>query len=339
MPSACSASTWSTASGSTTSPAATTFPPPNRDAFRAWLRTRYQNDVIALRAAWHDGGVTFETAEIPERRPPGSAPPTAPVLYQERERRAADFHEFSSEIVAGVITRLGRAVKQASGGRSAVAVSYGYTLEGSPRAGSGHLALAEVLASPDIDILTGPVSYATRTPGGSAPLPTPVDSLALAGKLWVSEDDTKTFLARGETPDTYNPAGVVRAGLRRRCTLDSFGAALAHRAGVSWMDLWGQGWLDDRAVWEHIARLRTLSDRLATRRRNPRTKAVPPPDVAVFVDEQSFFGVRADERLLGRLVMNQRDALLRSGARLGFYLLSDLPAQKLPGSAAPAAVF
>lgn len=303
---------------------------PNRQAFRSWLRTKYQNDVVALRASWHDGSVAFETAEIPEWHAPGT-PSHAPLLFGERERSHADFHEFSSDVVARVITRLGRAIKEASGGRSAVAVSYGYTLE-LPRAGSGHLSLARVLQSPDIDILTGPYSYSARLTGGSAPLPAPIESITLAGKLWISEDDTKTYLARGETPDTYNPH-VASAQDTTTIHARNFGAALAHGAGISWMDLWGQGWLDDPALWANLGRLHDVADRLATRRRNPRTRTVPGPDVAVLVDEHSFFGVRADEHLMGHLVRDQRDALLRSGARIGFYLLSDLTRKNFPETA------
>jgi len=306
---------------------------PNVQAFRAWLRARYNNDVVALRAAWHDGGVTFESANVPASMPPSPAPGSngggaLSLLYSERECRYRDFHEFGSDLVARVITRLGRAVKEASGNRSAVAVSYGYTLE-LPRAGSGHLALGTLLDSPYVDILTGPPSYTSRLPGGSAGLPAPVASVALAGKLWVSEDDTKTFLAKGGTPDGYNPR-VESAGETLAVHVRNAGAALAQGAGVSWMDLWGQGWLDDGQVWDNIGRLRDVAERLATRRRNPRTKPFPGPDVAVVVDERSFFGVRADEYLLGQLVAGQRDALLRSGARIGFYLLSDLARHNFP---------
>lgn len=302
---------------------------PNVSAFRGWLRAAYKNDVIALRAAWHDGGVTFEAAEIP--KPAAAEQNGGPlnVLYNERECRFRDFHAFSSDIVVQVITRLGRAVKEASGNRSLVAVSYGYSLE-LPRAASGHLALGTMLASPFVDILTGPYSYAQRLPGGSAGLPAPVGSVALAGKLWISEDDTKTFLARGETPDhDYNPR-VTNAGDTLAVHVRNAGAALSQGAGVSWMDLWGEGWLDDAQVWDNIGRLRDVAERLATRRRNPRTRPFPAPDVAVIVDERSFFGVKTDERLLGQLVAGQRDVLLRSGARVGFYLLSDLVKGNFP---------
>lgn len=295
----------------------------NRNAFRNWLRARYKGSVVALRASWHDGSVTFDTAQIPG----WPVPAGLGLFLGTKERRWQDFHQFMSDRVAEVIGRLGKAVKEASGGRSAVAVSCGYTLE-LARTNSGHLALGDVLASAYVDILTAPFSYTSRIPGGSAPLPLPVESVTLAGKLCILEDDTKTFLASGATPDTYNPQVATVEGTRA-VHLRNFGAAMAHGAGISYMDLWGEGWLDDRETWEFLSGLREIAEQYATRRRNPRTKANADPDVAVIVDEASFFDVR-DERLLERLITGQRDILLRSGARIGFYLQSDLTRKNFP---------
>ncbi|MBB6051684.1 hypothetical protein [Armatimonas rosea] len=295
----------------------------NVAAFRSWLRARYKSSLVAFRAAWHDGHVTFENAAIPA----WPVPQGTGVFLGARETRWSDFHRFMSERVAEVINRLAKAVKEASGGRSAVAVSCGYTLE-LARTSSGHLALSDVLASPHVDILTAPFSYAGRLPGGAAPLPLPIESVALAGKLCILEDDTKTFLASGTTPDTYNPHVPTVEGTRA-VHVRNFGAALAHGAGISYMDLWGEGWLDDRETWEFLGGLREIADLYATRRRNPRTRANADPDVAVIVDEASFFEVR-DERLLEKLISNQREVLLRSGARVGFYLQSDLLRKNFP---------
>ena len=295
----------------------------NIKGFREWLRERYRNNQVALRASWFDGAVTFDSADVPDW------PPAEENYFflSARERRYADYHEYASDLVAQVITRLGKAVKEASGNRSAVAVSYGYALE-LMRPGSGHLSLASVLESPFVDILTGPVSYTARTPGGSAALPAPLDSVRLAGKLWVSEDDTKTHLSLNDTPDTYNPKIATLEGTWAAHSRN-FGAALAKGAGVSFMDLWGQGWLADRAVWQNIARLKQIGERVAEQRRASESPA-PEPDVAVFVDERSFFGVRADDGLLDELIAQHRDTLLRSGARVGFYLLSDLLKENFP---------
>jgi hypothetical protein len=297
----------------------------NQLGFRSWLKTKYRGNTVALRAAWCDGAVNFDSAVIPP-----SPPPDGPTLFLSlREQRWADYHEYASDIVADVILRLGKTIKESSNGRSLVAVSYGYTME-LARAGSGHLSLGKVLASDYIDIITGPLSYSARLPGGSAPLPVPLDSIHLAGKLYISEDDTKTYLANEEdTPDAYNPKisdpeGTWAAHCR------NFGAALARGAGISWMDLWGMGWLNDRDIWNSLGRLRRVSEGISARRQNPETPPAPEPDVAVIVDERAFFDVRADEALLGRLITQQRDTLLRSGARVGFYLLSDLTKPEFP---------
>ena len=294
-------------------------------AFRDWLKAKYKA-VVNLRAAWHDGAVTFENAPIP----PSDAPASPTRFWSDRQQKWADFAQFTSETTASVIVRLAKSVKEASGNRSAAAASYGYCLE-VMRGNSGHLDLARVLASPHIDILTGPLSYEGRAPGGSAPFPAPVDSVHLAGKLWVSEDDTKTFLASGETPDTYNgqiaaPEGTWAAHSR------NFGAALAKGAGLSWMDLWGEGWLDDRYVWQNIAHLNDIAARVAGLRQREAADETA-PDVAVIVDETSFFDIPPQsEGFLSQLVAGQRDALLRSGAKIGFYLLSDLLNPDFPQS-------
>ncbi|MGC4043981.1 MAG: hypothetical protein QM758_09305 [Armatimonas sp.] len=291
----------------------------NQQGFKSWLRQKYKNSLVSLRAAWHDGSVTFETANVPE----WPVPPGNTIFFGAREGRYIDFHEYSSEIAAQTILRLGKAVKEASGGRSAVAVSYGYTLE-LPRAYSGHLALRTVLDSPYVDILTGPISYSGRHPGGSAPPPAPIDSVTLAGKLWVCEDDTKTPLATGRTPDGYNPKIETDEGVRA-CHARNMGAAIVKGVGLSWMDLWGEGWLDSRETWQELARLRQLAELAAARR----TRPMGDPQVAVVVDERAFFSVR-DESLLETLIASQRDALLRLGVRVGFYLLSDIQKRDFP---------
>lgn len=291
----------------------------NQQSFKSWLRQKYKNSLVSLRAAWHDGSVTFETANVPE----WPVPAGNTIFFGAREGRYIDFHEYSSEIAAQTILRLGKAVKEASGGRSAVAVSYGYTLE-LPRAYSGHLALRTVLDSPFVDILTGPISYSGRHPGGSAPPPAPIDSVTLAGKLWVCEDDTKTPLATGRTPDGYNPKIETDEGVRA-CHARNIGAAIVKGVGLSWMDLWGEGWLDSRETWQELARLRQLAELAAERR----TRPVGDPEVAVLVDERAFFSVR-DESLLETLIASQRDALLRLGVRVGFYLLSDVLKKDFP---------
>ena len=239
------------------------FSEPNTVAFRNWLRAKYQFDYL-LRAAWYDGKVTFDTAEVPAW--PGANVVTkktdTPLLNGPRDGRWVDYARFSSDIVADAITGVAAAVKALSARRMLVAVSYGYTLEFATRNESGHLALSRLLESSDIDIVAGPNSYASRGAGNTSAFGAPLDSVALHNKLWIMEDDTKTYLAGEETPDTYNPK--IASGIETQATHERhFGAALAHRCGIAWMDLWGHGWLNNPAIWETLGAMSNMAARWA----------------------------------------------------------------------------
>ena len=303
--------------------------PPNVTAFQNWLHAKYQT-AYALRAAWHDAQVTWDDASIPAW--PGQTAQTkktdTPLYLARREGRWPDYAQFASELVADVVTGLAAAIKTLSQGRMLVAASYGYVLEFASRNDSGHLALGRLLQSPDIDIVAGPNSYAGRSAGSPAAFPAPIDSVALAGKLWLVEDDTKTFLAEAETDDTYNPkiaSGADTQAIHQR----HFGAALAHRAGVTWMDLWGQGWLNSPDVWRELGGLTAQ----AARWEQVAPSKATPPDVAVFVDETSLTYLKNDPSGLGtHLIGRTRDLLLRAGASVGFYLQSDVTRDDLPNA-------
>ena len=300
---------------------------PNQTAFQNWLHAKYQN-LYALRAAWHDAEVTFEDAQIPAW--PGVAAvlkkTDTPLYSTRREGRWPDYALFASDIVAEIIGSLAEAIKTLSQDRLIVAASYGYVLEFAGRNDSGHLALGKLLSSPHLDIVAGPNSYAGRNVGSPAAFGAPLDSVALRGKLWLVEDDTKTFLADAETDDTYNPkiaSGADTQAIHQR----HFGAALAHRAGVSWMDLWGQGWLQSPDIWRELGNLARESARWEQLVPNP----PPSPDVAVFVDEASLAYLKTDSSGLGAsLVSRSRDLLLNAGGSVGFYLQSDVLLPNFP---------
>ncbi len=296
----------------------------NREAFREWLRAKYKNSVVALRAAWYDGEVQFHTAEIPPM--PAAPRPELTFFEPRKERRWIDFLEYTSDVTADRLIALSKVVKRASNDRALVSVCYGYTFEFT-HTFSGHLALARVLAAPTIDIVAGPPSYRDRQPGEAGSLPAPVDSMMLHGKLWVSEDDTKTYLAPPEpSPDDFNPR------LDGRYATDmvharAAGKALAHQTGVAWMDLWGEGWLDSEDVWRPIG---TFSERYS---RFLKVRKAEAPEVAVLIGERALAHVQKGPAFLERLLREQREAIQRSGASVGFYLQSDVTSRSFPTDA------
>lgn len=298
---------------------------PNKTAFQNWLHAKYQFPY-ALRAAWFDGSVTFDDADIPAWLGTAAKSGDRPLYSSPREGRWPDFALFASELVADVIAGLASAVKTLSEGRLLVGVSYGYTLEFATRNDSGHLALGRLLDCPDVDILAGPSSYTGRGVGSPGGFGAPIDSVGLRGKLWLVEDDTKTFLADEETPDSYNPK--IAGGAETQAAHErQFGAALAHRAGITWMDLWGQGWLNSPEIWQELGRLRDQAERLGRISDQPR----PAPDVIMLTDEASLAFLKNSPSGMGAgLIGKTRDLLLRSGASVGFHLQSDVLRDDLP---------
>lgn len=303
----------------------------NRDAFRDWLRDKYEQNLVALRAAWYDGDVQFHTAEIPPA--PGKPNPQRTFYEPRRERSVIDFNEFTSESTARRLVALAKVVKKAANRQALVSVCYGYTFEFG-HGFSGHLALATLLASPHIDIISGPPSYRDRKPGGAASLPAPVASLALHGKLWLSEDDTKTFLAPvQQEPGDFNP----RLGDRfatEQAQARALGRALAQRTGIGFMDLWGEGWLDDDALWERIAAFRQFYSHLIQNASLPESAGVrQTPEVIALIDEKSLLHIQKGEPFFRRMTNGLRDTLQRAGVSYATYLQSDLLHSQFPTDA------
>lgn len=237
----------------------------------------------------------------------------------------ADWNRFQQEAMADCIIELARAVRQASQGKKLVLFFYGYVFEfGSVANGpatSGHYALRRVLDCPDIDVLCSPISYFDRRLGQSAPSMTAAESVALAGKMWLHEDDTNTYLATGK--------GSWHAPV---ATLEETNALLVRNVaqealrnfGTWWMDLGSSGWFNDPGMWAEMKRLEKLD---AYFLKNPTPFR---PEVAVVIDEERMLRVAPGAVPISRkTVYEGRAALGRMGAPYGQYLLDDVLAGRV----------
>lgn len=290
------------------------------ELFREWLRKRYNHDVVALQAAWHDGSASFNHVTIPAMIP-HSRPDENHFYEARRGGRWIDYHLFLSEATAERILSLARRVKQASGGRCLCGTSYGYLFEwGHPY--SGHFALGKLIRSEDIHFISAPPTYSDRLPGGTGAPPLPIDSVRLHHKLFLSEEDYATPFGVMSEPDDYNPP-MKSSEAVGQVQLRGIGSSLAFATGATWMDLWGYGWLDDATVWQRAMEYarywewRTLVGQAE-------------PEVAVLVDEASFCYVKPRSPLIKSLLTQSREALLRCGASVGFYLLDDVLRRDFP---------
>lgn len=278
------------------------FEKPMEHAFRRYLRNR---------------NATLPTAE--ERRAKGKGVFLHPVT----QKRLIQFWRFQQEAMVEPLEEFARIIKEETDGRKLVVLFYGYTFELSALPGgaavSGHLALERLLKCPHVDILCSPISYFDRQAGGAGGFMAPVDSVQLHGKLWLNEDDTRTYLSKPE--DNYGRAETLKDTLAVHQR--NFAHIATRGAACWWMDLMGAGWLDGAEIWDNLAKLVKIYEDILPDRKPYQ------PEIAVVVDEASLCHLSYGSAVTLPLLSQMRYELYRVGAPLGFYLLSDVCSGKV----------
>lgn len=309
--------------------------PANTARFRRWLARRYASDA-ALRAAWARPEVTLATAEIP-RPEPGRFPmhggdrPMQVFYDLPAQRDWVDFSDYANDLAAECIMDWARVIKEETGRRKLSAFFYGYTME-LPGSFSGHYALQRVLDCPDVDILAGPWSYMDRRGESPTSFMSLVDTIAAHGKLWFSEDDSRTnLLERRYLPEDWETGfngQITTANLEETLTViqRNWTAIQTHRAGTWWMDLLAAGAFNHPALGELARRnMASYAAELA--------QPVPfRPEIAVIVDERSKEYVRSDWEANSWTMMLMRHYVGKLERKVGWYSLADFVAGVVPPS-------
>ena len=159
------------------------------------------------------------------------------------------WYRFLSEMTASRVCEFAAYVKELTEWRLIVGVFYGYTFECSYRE-STHHDLMRVLKCKDIDFISSPVSYmGGRSIGEDHAYMLPLESLKLHGKLYFSENDTRTHLSRAlnDMPH-YNQPIWFGPDADKSCEILKmhFARALVNRHACWWFDMWGGWYADDR---------------------------------------------------------------------------------------------
>ena len=295
------------------------YAPADTAAWRDWLRARYGNDA-ALRTAWRNADATLTEARVPspaERR----ASPTGVLRDPATQQPLIDFAEFQQQAMAGLVCELAHAMRQASHGRKLVVFFYGYLFEFGPiRLGPstcGHYALRQVLDCPDVDLLCSPISYFDRAIGGGAPAMTAAESVALAGKMWLMEDDTHTYLASGSFPGQFD--GGTNLVQTQNLLLRNVAEEATRNFATWWMDLGMTGWFNDERIWDGMRQLGPV-DQYFLKSPTPYR-----PEVAAIIDERAMWETSASAaQVTDPGIYQVRRPLGRLGAPYGQYLLDDV---------------
>jgi hypothetical protein len=174
---------------------------PMQDYFQGWLRQYYKDDVFAFRSAWADSSVNFSKATVPS---PEAQFTTTQYTFRnpKKERSVIDYYHALSDLCADLLIDFCATVRKATEGKALAGAFYGYLMELAWNAGffgegvdseystyqrSGHLGLAKVLKSPEVDFLVSPYSYGFRGIGGEGCAMQPTESLRIHNKLYIFE--------------------------------------------------------------------------------------------------------------------------------------------------------
>ncbi|NOY80230.1 MAG: hypothetical protein GXP31_04405 [Kiritimatiellaeota bacterium] len=311
-----------------------------RRTFREFLMAKYGTDD-ALRRAWLQKDIRFDDILEPARfdrekvcntlawvNKPADAGSLRDPLEAGVGTLPMDYYQCFAEAMIDTFAAWGRAVKEASDGRLIAGCYYGYAipqLYTSLPGFHGHTAVARACRTPFLDFYVSPSEYnAARRAGGPYWGHNIIDSLRLHNKLWIYEQDSRTFLAE-HMPKTFS----------RRETIAVFkrDAAAALTRGVGWW--WyefaeGQGgarareWFLDPAILDFAARIKRVADFALTL-----PDRGPSAEIAVFYHGESltaqdlFPPTLQINAAIGRLTLV--NGMQRVGAPYDLYNLADIP--------------
>lgn len=301
-------------------------------AFRRWLREKYSS-AEALRQAWGDASVTFETAGVPDKAA-RTATTYGSVLSATENRHAIDYALFMGDMKTDAMLYFAEVAKKAVDNRLMVGTYAGYLLNVTNydmASSTSQTSFQRILDSEYIDFITCPWLYSEREIGYSGDYMSAVDSVTAHGKLYIAEDDDRNHTTdMFDAPDARAAVGWTRTAEQTVETLKrNYAYAISKGCGLYLYSLSGTYFTDAQVqqLASQMMQEMTLSQGLTR-------KSVS--DVAVFYDEQSaaYMGYSGsnltDELLYKALLMYQRRELYSMGVPYDTYVLDDLEKGLVP---------
>ena len=307
-------------------------------AWRKWLKNKYGTNA-ELRKAWNKDDVSLANVEVPtaeERSGNGNVElhknlsQVNYLINPKENQNVIDFNKFLQDEMVDILAGFGDIIREYAPRRLSI-FFYGYGFEfsgarNSP-AVSGHYGLKKLISLPQVDVICGPISYQDRRFGDAKTVMGAAESIAEAGKIWLDEDDTSTYLdvkVAGRCPATdplLDSQEKTIKVLHRNLAQE----AIRNQASW-WMDLFGEGWYDDPVLWEQMKLFdKAECDIIA----NPTPYR---PDIALIFNEESIcsiYGGTASYATTGLILSPTRAILNRCGAPFGHYLLDDILDKKV----------
>ena len=289
---------------------------PFRNAFIQFSKQRYRT-VEAVNQAWGKKFVSFADIVIPSReerlkRDLEDLRVPARMQYQ------IDFAECFAKVTADAVCHFVSTIKTCSQRRLLTGAYYGYVnalMDGRLSQHSGHLALKQVLDSPDLDILSAPTRYSDRGPGEGGGFMIPEGSARLHGKLCIAESDIRTLHAS-------QPIGRCATLSQSRAVLErEIGALLAVNGTMRWYDF-SLGWVFGDPRLAQVAETLNRVEKEVIQSRPVLSDHTD--SIAVLTSAEAPRYTAISSQINRMFVGDQYPQLTRAGVKFDSYLQEDL---------------
>jgi len=249
------------------------------------------------------------------------------LLDEAGEEKSVELMRWESEQMADAVCFLSHVVKdelKRLGRTKVCGAFYGYVampMATTSQMGCGHHCHERVLACPDVDFIAAPIDYTSRQLGGTSYAQCLPGSVALHGKLYYAEEDTRYHLASDRDCEKVSCDPKDTAAILRRTFFDAY----SHGGTIWWMDLPGAGWYRDAGFVPVLSECRAFADRHAAARRSV-------AQIAVFVDEKSMCADRvAPVPLSTEILQSTLPEIASCGAPYDVFRLADVSALDASG--------
>lgn len=279
----------------------------DRKGFQAWLRERYGANVAALRAAWGDSSVSFDTASVCSEADRVSEKPF--FRLRGREQRVVDSQRWFSVGRVRMLKYWDKTFKDAIG-KPVISMVW-QSGDASCEAGQNYYAVSEMMEGPDrLDSASACSAYGEwREVGGIGYSAIAWGSHKLRGTVPVRELDN-----RPRPPQEFRAAIIRDIG------------AVASRGMAAWFYEMGDWYTPRPELYQTIAE----SNRVMEWAHRPDAPASV-DEMAVFVDEEAGTRASKNRQVLFRYHHSgQRAALNTSGVPYDVYFLDDIRNPRLP---------
>ncbi len=290
---------------------------PMRQKFIAYAMDKYQT-LEKINAAWKTDYKSTDEITVPSyqrRYEVTDGDFRDPAL----DRYVIDYYDCQHAVVSGLVNGLAKIVKETWTRPVITGVFYGY-FYGAWTVGtqSSQFDIRTIFKSPYLDYFSGPLS--SRNMMGSGIFRTLAESLALNGKVWVSEHDVGTYLdPRLGWPDKPQDEQQSIAIMKR-----NYMYTFTENAGQWWYDFGpnsqGGGWWSTPAMLSTAGKLLSMSERFLEQPYEKKS------EILVVYDMDSFDYVKPAriDPLTFKITEDMSDKLLGTGTAFDRIFLMDL---------------